>query len=96
MDLKEVKNFLKVDFDEDDAYINLLVDAAKGYIVDAVGNFDKENSRHNLLMLSIVSEMYQNRQYTKESQKSGNTESSNDKAAYVIKSIIRQLQLEEV
>ena len=87
IDLDYVKNFLRVDFTEDDKYINLLIEVAKDYICDAVGIFDENNSRHKLLLLNIVSELYEKREFTG---------TNNQKCAYTMKSIIRQLQLKEI
>ena len=39
MTLEEVKNFLKVDFDDDDSLITLEIEAAEEYITDAVGQY---------------------------------------------------------
>ncbi len=86
MTLEEVKIFLRVDFDEDDAYIRLLMDVAKEYIINAVGVFNEKRMMAKLLFLTIISNLYENRQYTVE---------SNEKVAYIIKSMVLQLQLEE-
>jgi uncharacterized phage protein (predicted DNA packaging) len=85
MNLDQIKNYLHVDFDDDDEYINLLIDVAKEYIVDSVGKYDDTIARHKLLMLNIVSTLYENRQFT--------IDKSNEKVSYTLKSIIMQLQL---
>lgn len=41
MTLEEVKNFLKVDFDDDDSLITHERAAAEEYIADALGNTKK-------------------------------------------------------
>ena len=41
MQLSEIKNFLKIDFDDDDEYLNLLIGVAKEYIIDALGKFNE-------------------------------------------------------
>ena len=63
MDLSTIKNFLKVDFDDDDQLINMLIAAAKEYIVNAIGNFDEDKATHNLLLLNIVANLYENRSF---------------------------------
>ena len=37
MTLAEMKSYLKVDFDDDDNFITLLMDVAREYIIDAIG-----------------------------------------------------------
>ncbi len=86
MDLQQVKQFLRIDFDDDDSYIMLLIDVAKEYIIDAVGQYDATSARYKLLALNIVSTLYENREYT--------IDKTNEKVAYTLKSIILQLQLE--
>ncbi len=86
MGLQQVKQFLRVDFDDDDSYIILLIDVAKEYIIDAVGKYDETSARYKLLLLNIVSTLYENREYT--------IDKTNEKVAYTLKSIILQLQLE--
>lgn len=88
MDLSTIKNFLKVDFDDDDQLINMLIAAAKEYIVNAIGNFDEDKATHNLLLLNIVANLYENRSFL--------NSKNNEKVAYTIKSLITQLQLNEV
>ena len=84
MKLDEIKEFLRVDFDDDDKYISLLIDVAKEYIIDSVGQYDDEGARYKLLLLNIISTLYENRSYTI---------TENEKVAYTLKSMILQLQL---
>ncbi|MBR2175467.1 MAG: head-tail connector protein [Clostridia bacterium] len=84
MELDEVKGFLKVDFDDDDNYISLLIDAAREYVVDALGKCDENIARVKLLMMVIITELYENRSFT--------VDTANQKAQYTIRSIINQLQ----
>ena len=84
MELDEVKGFLKVDFDDDDNYISLLIDAAREYVVDALGKCDENIARVKLLMMVIITELYENRSFT--------VGTANQKAQYTIRSIINQLQ----
>lgn len=50
MTLEEVKNFLKVDFDDDDSLITLQIEAAEEYITDAVGQYKESSARWKLLL----------------------------------------------
>lgn len=84
MELSYVKTFLKVDFNDDDEYISLLIDVAREYVVDAIGKCDENIARVKLLMLVIITEMYENRSFA--------VDTANQKAQYTIRSIINQLQ----
>lgn len=87
MNLTLVKNFLRIDMDEDDEYLNLLIEAAKEYIIDAIGVCDEENPRVKLLMLNIIASLYETRQFT--------IEKANEKVQYTLKSMLMQLQLDQ-
>lgn len=89
MTLNEVKSWLKVDFDDDDDFITLLIAAAQEYVTDALGKCDENIARVRLLMLVIISEMYEKRALTV------NSDSTNTKVQYTIRSIINQLQNSE-
>ena len=83
--LAEMKSYLKVDFDDDDTFITLLMDVAREYIVDAIGECDETIARVQLLMRVIVGELYEKRSMTFDMN------STNEKVQYVIRSIINQL-----
>lgn len=91
MDLQEVKSFLKVDFDDDDSYILLLIDAAKEYIIDSVGKYDASKARMRVYLLNIVSTLYEKRSLTVEL-----ANQKDEKVQYALMSIARQLRLDEV
>ena len=88
MDLNFVKNYLKIDFDDDHELINLLIAPPKHHMVTASGNFDESKSSHKLLLLSIVANLYEDRSFM--------SPKSNEKTSYPIKSLITQLHLSEV
>nr|DAS68140.1 MAG TPA: head tail connector [Caudoviricetes sp.] len=85
-ELDEIKKYLRIDFDDDDSYITLLVETAKEYIEAAVGAYREGSARHRLLLYNIVATLYENRQFTLE---------KGDQVAYTLKSMILQLELEE-
>ena len=87
MTLEEVKNFLKVDFDDDDSLITLEIEAAEEYITDAVGQYKESSARMKLLLLNIVSALYENRVYT--------VMQTSEKVQYSLRSMVLQLQLED-
>lgn len=61
--LETVKNYLRVDFPDDDALIGIMMETAKQYIADGVGAFEEKNPRHNMIMLAVVAHLYENRQF---------------------------------
>ena len=85
MDIEYIKEFLKVYFDDDNAYIELLYDVAKEYITDSIGEYDETSARHKLLALNIISNLYENRLYT--------IDKNDEKVMYTLRSMILQLQL---
>ena len=85
MTLAEMKSYLKVDFDDDDNFITLLMDVAREYITDAIGECNEEIARVKLLMRVIVAELYEKRSMTFD------INSSNQKECYVRRASINQL-----
>ena len=85
MTLAEAKAFLKVDFNDDDDFIELLIDVAEEYIIDALGKCDETVARVKLLMRIIVGELYEKRSMTFD------IDNTNQKVQYTIRSIINQL-----
>lgn len=85
MDLKEIKEFLKVDFPDDDNYINLLREVAIEYIEDSIGSFNPSRAKHRLLVLTIIDTMYKERSYV--------VDSKNSSIQYILRSIVLQEQL---
>lgn len=88
MDKTLVKNFLRIDIDDDDEYIQLLIEVAKEYITAAVGQCEESKPRVKLLMLNIIATLYENRSFT--------IDKSNEKVQYALRTMIMQLQLEPV
>lgn len=87
MELTLIKQFLKVDFDDDDNIIELMANVATDYISAAVGSCNYEDARVRLLALVIITELYEKRSYS--------VEKAGTKAQYTIRSIIAQLQAEQ-
>lgn len=87
MEFEAVKKFLKAeDFDDDDDYIKLLMRAAEEYIAGAVDDPKPESARYQLIYLFLISNLYENRLYTVE---------SDEKVAFAAHSMMMQLQMEE-
>ena len=87
MELSLIKQFLKVDFDDDDNIIELMANVATEYINAAVGSCNYDDARVRLLALVIITELYEKR--------SDSVEKAGVKAQYTIRSIIAQLQAEQ-
>lgn len=85
MELLEIKNFLKIDFDDDDNYIELLKEVAIEYIEDAIGKFNPKRAKQKYLMLTLIKDMYSKRSFA--------VDKTDEKIRYIIKSIIIQEQL---
>ena len=86
MDINTVKKYLRIDFDDDDEIINIVMSAAEEYIKGAVGRFDVSSGRMQLLYLNLISAMYEQRMFT--------VDTANEKVSAIISSMILQLQLE--
>lgn len=84
MDLSTIKDFLKVDFDDDDSYILFLIDVAKEYITDSLGFYDNTRQKQKYLLLTLIQDMYNNRSYTVK---------EDEKTRLIIRSIVLQEQL---
>lgn len=65
--LEEVKNYLRVDFEDDDNYIKDLIVVAENYLRDGITNFDlkmeKESnkSKARMIMRVLISNLYDER-----------------------------------
>lgn len=84
MDLSTVKDFLKVDFEDDDSYILFLIDVAKEYITDSLKFYDNTRQKQKYLLLTLIQDMYNNRSYTVK---------EDEKTRLIIRSIVLQEQL---
>lgn len=85
--IEEVKNYLRIDYDEDDNLLQSLMVAAENYLNDAICNLkehlEKEEfkERAKILMYVIIQDWYDNRE-------SGESKDFN----YTIRSMMTQLQ----
>lgn len=89
MDLATVKEYLKIDFDDDDRILEMLLGSARRYVLDAVGyQPDEADERVQLLLLVLVSDWYEHREYT-------SSQKVSQKVRYTVRSIVLQLQYSE-
>ena len=90
MKLSVIKEYLKIDFDDDDRLLEMLLGAARKYLFDAVGyKPDETDERVKLLLLVLISDWYEHREYTESTLK---TQNISQKVRYTVRSIVLQLQ----
>lgn len=85
IELEEAKTWLRVDGDDEDGTIEMLIGAAKEYLKNTTGReFDNENDLAKLYCLVLVADWYENRELI------GSQPS--EKVRFTIQSITAQLQ----
>ena len=104
MTLEQVKNYLRVDFEEDDTYIELLIDVSESFLFSLTGKLDPSCSLYNELIQSQevkaytpqqikLSEVYRLALINEMYESRGLTvESANDKIKLVYASILSHLR----
>lgn len=86
--LEEAKEWLRVDFEEDDSLIEGLVSAAEMYLQNATGKqFDNTNTLAKLFIRVLVTDWYENREH-EVNTKNGST----GRTRFTIASILSQLE----
>jgi uncharacterized phage protein (predicted DNA packaging) len=89
LDLEETKNFLRVDFTDDDTFITMLISVADEYLKNATGiQFDSTNTLAKLYCMCLISDWYENRNFSTDIR----TLTVNEKVKYTLQSILLQLQ----
>ena len=88
MNLEVIKDYLKIDFDEDDGVLEMLLGSARKYLIAAVGceSLDETDERVKIALLALISDWYEHREYVGD---------SSPKVRYTIRSIVLQLQCEQ-
>nr|WP_302593960.1 head-tail connector protein [uncultured Acetatifactor sp.] len=81
MGIEKLKEYLRVDFEDDDGVIQLMLDAVLDEMDEVVPTFDREapTNRQQLLIFSYVKELYDGR---------GNMAASQEKMRYAIQSMM--------
>ncbi|WP_412095271.1 head-tail connector protein [Bacillus haynesii] len=82
IELEEMKEYLRVDGDEENALISSLIDAAEKYMKNS-GAKDTDNELYNLAIKMLVTGWYEDR---------GSMSDGKNKLAYSLQSIILQLK----
>lgn len=86
--LDEAKNYLRIDYDDDDLWLQSLLVATVDYLKDAIDDFDvkvekdKFKSRAKIIALVLLQDWYDNREH-----------SESKDLTYTIRSMITQLQV---
>lgn len=83
--LEMVKEYLRVDGNDDDYIIGHLIETAKSYVKSATNiAYDEDNHLYKMALLLLVVRWYENR----------NLVGKNDDLDYTISSILLQIELE--
>lgn len=88
MDLASIKEYLRVDNEIQDSYIEMLISVADDYMHNAIDNYkskiqnDKFKLKAELCQLAIIQDMFDNRTLI----------SKDSEMTYIIRSMITQLQ----
>lgn len=61
MELEYIKNYIQVDYNDDDSLIELFLEVAKQYITNGFSEYDEKNPSHKLLLLKAVKILYDDR-----------------------------------
>lgn len=94
LDLDRTKNYIRVDVNEDDELIKMLIDTAYSYVSNAIDDFEKKclddgfRNKAEHIMLFLIADWYDNRQYSR-------YEKYNE-VSHIVTAMIQQIQLEEV
>lgn len=87
LDLEQVKNYLRIDYEEDDVLLRSLMTAAEAYLSDAICDLEKRLQDENfekkakLLCYIIIQDWYDNREH-----------GENKDFNYTTRSMLTQLQ----
>lgn len=81
MDIEQIKEYLRVDYEDDDNLIQLLVDAVIDEMQELIPKFNAENptNRQKVLICAYVKELYDAR---------GNMTASQEKLRYAVQSLM--------
>ncbi|MGN7938505.1 head-tail connector protein [Metabacillus sp. 22489] len=85
IELKETKEWLRIDGDDEDTTLKVLIGAAENYLKNATGHeFDQTYNQAKLFCFVLVTDWYENRELI------GNKPS--EKVRFTIQSMLTQLQ----
>lgn len=87
--LEEVKEYLKIDYDDEDLLLTSLIEVAEQYLYNATGKKFNKNVLAKLYCKVLVYEWYKDRGFTMKISKTSNV---SDKTRYTLQSILLQLK----
>lgn len=81
MGLKELKQYLRIDYTDDDGLLELIYDAVIDEMKELIPSFDPGNptNRQKILICSYAKELYDER---------GNTTATQEKIRYAVRSLL--------
>ena len=91
--LSLVKEALRIDYDDEDTFLNLCLESAKGYIEDAIDDYEtkiedtKFQNKAKIAIISIVQDMFYNRVYSNAANMA-----QSEKTRYIIASLMAQMR----
>lgn len=89
MTLEDVKTYLRIDEEADDAIIEVMMQAAEEYIRASIGFYEEDNAKIKMLYFLIMQDLYENRVYAVK-------EADKQRLAYVTNTLVMQLQAEQL
>lgn len=90
LELQEVKDYLKIDYDDEDTLLNDLIIAAENYLYNATGkHYDSSNQLAKLYCRVLVNEWFKDRGLVMTTSKNMN---ASEKIRYTLQSILLQLK----
>ncbi len=94
MDLKTIKQYIRVDYTDDDIIIELMWDAVVDEMKELIPKFDPEHptNRQKILILAGVKDLYDNRDKTYNNGKISSD--STERIRYTIQSMMLKEMLE--
>lgn len=87
MELEDIKNYLRIDGDEEDGLLRTMIDAGKEFIRSSVGEYDDTDSTTWVLLAAVVQNMYDNRELMQSEQQ------VKKRIEYTFQSMILQLRM---
>lgn len=88
MSLEEIKQYIRIDYTDDDSLIELMIDAVVDEMQELIPKFDPENptNRQKLLICSYVKELYDKRDRTYNNGKVSSD--STERIRYTVQSML--------
>lgn len=82
---EDVKTYLRIDGEDEEDFLVLLLGAARKYVLAQIGGCNEEDERVRMLLLALVSDMYEKRSLTA---------AKGEGIRHIVNTVIMQLQFE--